>query len=223
MHPVQAQFVQQKFRLIERPGAPSWQTHSRFHAGDEEVTKSVIGASDFTQFAEDAYSSKDGYVIRRNPVTGDKEMFVAGTRNVAQWALNIWDIPITLIEHPSQVLGPEYRWVDHVNTALEKTTGVHLISWLDPWRRRKTKHLEQVAFENKVDVIYGHSRGGAIVADMETRDGVKKVGLDAAMLITKNKDLLNLNEAEWFDSMIGTTGQHNKTMNLGPRFHSAWT
>lgn len=178
----------------------------------------TISAKDFEDFAKQAYASKDGYAIRINPQTGQKEMFVAGTRHFSQWFLNVWDVPITLIEHPEELLGPigyPIDWLEHLG-------GYDIVGWLDPWRKMKQKKLSKIAKEQGVDVLYGHSRGGAIVADMDVGPYTRKIGLDSAMVITKNKGLTNYREKEWFDVVIGATGQENKTMDFGPKFHNVW-
>ena len=96
--------------------------------------------------------------------------------------------------------------------------------------RRAAENFARAAKENGVQVIYGHSRGGAILADMNTNPDVQKVGLDSAMIISENKDMLNLNEYkrgslnpyDYFDGLIGFGGKKNVTVNLGDNMHHAW-
>lgn len=223
-----AMAVNKRFHMIERPGAPDWQEHSHFREGDKESVKRVIGNESFNDFAIDAYASKDGYAIRINPLTGEKEMFVAGThgptelRGLGQWGLNLWDTGIAILEHPSDVLGPEFQWTTDTLTWL-RGKGLDPVPWLDPWRQRTQKRLAKIAKEQGVDTIYGHSRGGALVADMDVNDGVKKVGLDAAMLLASDRDMQNFREDQLFDYIIGLGGQRNETgVNEGPKFHSVW-
>lgn len=168
----------------------------------------TISDPKFKDFAHQSYRSKHGYSLRINPSTKKKEMFVAGTRSTGQWILNMWD----LFLYSKGILDP---------TALT--------SKLDPIRKAKEKQLSKVASENNVDIIYGHSRGGALVADMPGLSPcIQRVGLDSAMLLARNKHMVNLNEGGTgilgaFDAMIGTTGKHNVSIDYSPyKPHSVW-
>jgi len=176
--------------------------------GHPELFKVTLGDPSFDEFARDAYDSDaNGYAIRVNPLTGDKEMFIAGTKppGHGQWALNVWDMP----------------WYN-----LTAATGWKGFEVMDPWRYKKTRFFERIAKQEGVDVIYGHSRGAAILADMELPSNTTKVGLDGAMAIAADKDLLNLQEhgfTGFFDKAIGASGEDNVNFNLGPKFHSVWS
>lgn len=185
-----------------------WSDHSsveKAKRGESNEWKVSLGHPSFDQFAREAYDDvNNGYAIRVNPTTGDKEMFIAGTKppGHGQWLLNVWDMP----------------WYN-----LSNVTNIEGFKKMDPWRYRKTKYFEDIAREEGVDVIYGHSRGGAIVADMNVDSHVTKVGLDAAMSIAADKNLMNLQEAAWFDQAIGKSGKENVIFDLGPKFHSVWS
>lgn len=188
--------------------------------------KTSIGHPSFNTFANDAYSSERGYAIRVNPVTGQKEMFIAGTRTAQDWASNALEVRPTggkmYAKHMFKDLADseqfDDQW-DHHATA---------------WRDEAQQYYEQVALEEGVEVIYGHSRGGAIVSDMNLPDDVQKVGLDAAMVIADNKGMVNYYEAgkgsgkgwNWvkarFDAGIGLSGKKNKHMSLSKKFHHSW-
>jgi hypothetical protein len=229
MHTAYADAMQTPIKVIERPGAPPMQTNSNFTETGKENVKMTLENPSFITFAKDAYKAKENYAIRINPITGEKEMFIAGShspftrKGVGQWALNLWDVPIALLEHPSDewFLGPEMKWADEA-IKYGRDRGYDPIGWLDPWRRRSTKKFERIARDQGVDVIYGHSRGGAIVADMHVPKGTKKVGLDAAMLLAGNRAMLNYKEDQVFDEIIATSGQHNETFDVGPKFHQVW-
>ena len=149
-------------------------------------------------------------------------MFIAGTRTRGQWALNLLD----LVTHEAN------KHIDEISEATEIPFNMVPLGFrnLDPWRESKREYLERIAKENGVQVIYGHSRGGAILADMNTNPDVQKVGLDSAMIISENKDMLNLNEYkrgslnpyDYFDGLIGFGGKKNVTVNLGDNMHHAW-
>lgn len=194
---------------MERPSGRSFSDQSivsRAKRGEHYNWESVLGHPSFDEFAKESYDDANGYAIRINPTTGDKEMFIAGTKNAKQWALNAWDMP----------------WYNLANV-----THIKAFERMDPWRYKKTKYFEKIAREENVDVIYGHSRGGAILADMDVGDHVTKVGLDAAMIIAAEKNTTNLHEYEGvtgiFDEFLSITGKENVDFDLGPRFHSVWS
>lgn len=171
---------------------------------DLSTLKKTIADPSFKKFANDAYAAKLGYSIRINPNTGKKEMFIAGTRDLEQWALNIYDGMLHMY-------------------------GFGSIQILDPWRYEKQNLLSKVAREQRVDVVYGHSRGGALAADMQLDTCGQRVGVDAAMMIANNKKMVNLNEGGGynplglFDNYIGQTGQNNITFDLSPYSpHKVW-
>lgn len=166
---------------------------------DLDTLSKTIADPSFKQFAKAAYDAEEGYSIRTNPSTGKKEMFVAGTRELAQWALNIYD-------------------------GLLHQYGLGQIQILDPFKFKKQNELGQIATDNNVSVVFGHSRGGALVADMPLPTCTQRIGLDAAMMIAANKNIINLNEGGGynpmgaFDAYIGQSGLQNVTID-----HSPWT
>lgn len=99
----------------------------------------------------------------------------------------------------------------------------------DQETRNRILDLTNMAIANKVDVIYGHSRGGALLADMPVPKHVQKIGLDAAMLISSNKNMLNISEngtqllGSSFDSLLAKTGRLNVPLDLSPYTpHTVW-
>lgn len=165
---------------------------------DTAVITHTLARKDFDSFVIQAYANKEGYAIRINPITGEKEMMIAGTRTKQDWASNA----IETLEN--KVLGTPYT----------------------PWRSKATRKYERIAKKEGIDIVYGHSRGGAIVADMNVP--ATKVGLDAAMVLASNKELWNLNEGGTrvtglFDRGIGLTGRNNESLDLGKGIHKVWT
>lgn len=186
----------------------------------------------FSEFVNEAYEAPEGYAIRVNPVTGKKEMMVAGTRHATQWLLNAYDSALyggdkalkvglnAVFDHGTEYVrgiaaehvGPLAYLIPHFHVK-----GVKLLERADPWRQNKQKMYSDIAKEQGVDVVYGHSRGGAMVADMRLPKGTQKVGLDAAMLIAHHTGTLNINEGGGynplglFDEFIGLTGKQNVT------------
>lgn len=150
-------------------------------------------------------------------------MFIAGTRSPGQWALNAWD---SILYGAEDLKGHELDFEFTSETGLPPNWRPSLKN-LDPWRSRTTKRLSKIAIDNNVDVIYGHSRGGAILADMPTNEGTIKIGLDSAMIIASNKEMTNFNEGGTgftgeFDRAIGLTGDANVSKNLGSKIHHVW-
>jgi len=188
-------------------------------AKDLTSLNETIGREDFDDFKTSAYSSPDGYSIRYNPISGEKEMFVAGSRNVGDWVGNTVDSVLYNLD-----LGMD-RSDDSEEEPNPLGTWLGSMAYrLDVPRQRAERKYEEIAKREGVEVLYGHSRGGAIVADMNV-PGVSKVGLDSAMLIAKNRDMLNLKEGGirgTFDTLIAARGTNNVNDDLGPNFHSVW-
>jgi len=160
-----------------------------------DTLKRTINSSQFKQFANLAYANPWGVLIRTNPDTGKKEMFVAGSRTTKDWQDNFND---------------------------------YYGSYND-YRMARQEQLAETAVLENVKVVYGHSRGGAMVADMRLPLTIQKVGLDAAMVLASNKNMLNLTEAgtgAWgstFDQTIGRTGRFNVPVDYSPRYpHKVW-
>lgn len=185
----------------------------------------ILEKEDFGEFSKTAYASKEGYAIRMNPYTGEKEMFVAGTRDVGQWALNVQEgASMKLDAHRKKVmtqLGVPPELQDHVWFETDQ-------SWLYKKTRGKTeKELADIAKREGVDVVYGHSRGAALIADSKWDPDTRVVALDGAMMLAKNKDVWNLNEGGTgftgeFDAFIGQGGMKNQSLDLGPNIHHVW-
>lgn len=202
---------------------------------DKESIKEILSDPSFGQFAAEAYEADKGYSIRVNPMTGETEMFVAGTRDIGQWGLNLYDAAAQLVDSTFNKLAdttanrlfdnvPFHKYIaPHVDLPNQ-----HTAEHADVWRKNKTAYYEQVARDNHVKVIYGHSRGAALVADMKLK-GVTKIGLDGAMSITHNRDMVNYNE--WgtgqvtgaFDGLIGFGGKKNIALDTDRKhFHSVY-
>jgi len=183
--------------------------------------KANVSHPDFKYFAKDAYKSKDGYSIRFNPETGQKEMFIAGTRHASQWALNVIDGVLYTADSAASatvndVVGGFLSEIG-IPEKLHPHVESHLFSKLDRPRVKKEKFFADIAEKEGVDVVYGHSRGGAMAADLDV--DTQKIGLDAAMMIAHDKHALNLyegyegmeipNPMGIFDEVIGATGENN--------------
>ena len=158
----------------------------------------TLGDPSFQDFAKQAYDSEEGYVFRLSPHTGKKEMFVAGSRNIRDWVANFFE-------------GYVYNW--------------YYLSIPNPIRDEWTRKLSEVVLMEGVDIVYGHSRAGALIADMvlPPESCVQRVGLDAAMVISQNKGLLNLQENFGLDWVLKAGGLNNETIDLSPNHqHKVW-
>lgn len=109
--------------------------------------KRTVNDKSFGDFADKAYKAKRGYAIRRNPTTGEKEMFVRGTtfkRGGVEWLQNLAEAPgFANVGLGEQLVGDFSRHI----------------------RGKYSKFLSGIAKKERVTVIYGHSRGGAVVND----------------------------------------------------------
>mmetsp|Transcript_18517 Transcript_18517/g.27448 ORF Transcript_18517/g.27448 Transcript_18517/m.27448 type:complete len:246 (+) Transcript_18517:1894-2631(+) len=209
------------------------QTYGKASDAKLDTISKVLQDSHFDGFAKDAYASEHGYAIRVNPNTGEKEMFIAGTRHGVQWGLNLLDTVLytgdSLIDKEVQL----FRTVvfDEFGIPLPNPGHAKILAKLDVARDAKEEYFAEVAKANHVQVIYGHSRGGAIASDIAGRTGARAIGLDAAMSIAHNKDTLNVNEGhagslnpkDYFDALIGLTGKNNQYMDFNSKIHTVWS
>lgn len=159
---------------------------------DPGPLEQTLSTEDFASFADEAKESPKNFALRVNPVTGEKEMFIYGTPS--PFAIN-------------KQKGYKETWIENLrdsvifgqNYVMNKAApGVkhHLgEAFVMKGRVPEEVYLANIAKANDVDVIYGYSRGGAIASDLKNY-GYKGavVGLDAAMLITPNKDIINFTE-----------------------------
>lgn len=90
-----------------------------------------------------------------------------------------------------------------------------------PQRRKHISYLEKFAKNNDVKCVYGHSRGAALVSDMRV-PGIKKVGLDGAMIIANNKKMTNYHTGDLFDRFLALGGKRNYKDNRLKGFHHVY-
>lgn len=177
----------------------------RIGYGTEDDLYKTFDYTDFGGFAEKAYSNPEGYAIRWNPVTRKKEMFVAGTRRFSDWVLNFEDTKLT---HPAIPIKPVF--------------GTGLIPKVRPIYGSAVQKYHDIARKEGVDVIYGHSRGGAIVSDIP-RGPYQRIGLNAATFMAKNKGkVINFRGTSLFDRAIGFDPLGRKVVRKNTAFHKVW-
>lgn len=192
---------------------------------DKDDIESILKEDNFQIAMEDAYrqhlgeygdNTGLGYSVRYNWHTGQKEMFVAGSQGWKDWTLNIVDG----ILYGAEKVGGKFidaKW--HEYTGLPGNYRPKLTS-LDRYRVERSKKLKAIADYEDVDVIYGHSRGGAVVADLDV--DARKVGVDAAMIIAENTDIENYHRPSVFDNVLGLSGKENETVYSGHGIHWAY-
>jgi hypothetical protein len=166
------------------------------HDEDYEVFDKVLGDPSFAAFAKRAQQSKRGYAIRVNPLTGEKEMFIAGTQ-FEEHGGNWFDL--VLYQADNAAVGSYamlQKGLSHVgyHGLPNSTHTFDFFAKLDVRRSEHVTELEAIAHDNKVDVIYGYSRGGAIMSEMQT--DASKLGLSSAKIISHNMTDLNLYEGD---------------------------
>lgn len=164
--------------------------------GSKEYWTDYMEKSELNAFKESAYNAPGGYSIRTNPYTGHKELFIRGTVSMSDWIQNVAD--------GSHLIGQEkVSAVSHDFTQ----------QWVD--------ELEQVIADNGIEVVYGHSRGAAVMSAIKSPN-VIKIGIDGATAIGEKGDYLNISQSlspsGLFDNLIGMG--HSNTIRLKSRgFH----
>jgi len=149
--------------------------HDNIANHDLNDTLQGIRNQDFEIFSQKAYDNADGYSLRRNPLTGETEMFVAGTRTTPDWIADVYE-------------------------GLNKNAPAK-------YRDKYVKKLEDIAKYNHVTVIYGHSRGGAIVNQMNV-PGASVLELDGADNIDRGSNVTwNIIQDQMFDHAISNKGK----------------
>jgi len=155
--------------------------------GNSGAINSIVRSGGFSDFADDAYASKHGYAIRENPRTGEKEMFVRGTATLGEWAQNALEVPLLgKFSLGAAVSGDVSRYI----------------------RRQYSNFLSKKARQNGVTVIYGHSRGAAVVEDMHV-PGATKLGLDGATVLNNRSTIRNYRQRQFFDRAIGLNAKRS--------------
>lgn len=205
----------------------------------EANAKANIRDPSFGSFAKRGQTSKDGYAIRINPKSGKKEMYIAGSRNVGDVASDFIDLGLYQGE---KLLGDVMdasvmQMYGELATSVTGTPIPGIVAWYafgrpsithyDFWRKKAERKYAKIAKEEGVDTIYGYSRGGAILADMDFAG--EKVGLDSAMVIAENEDMMNLREdintSGWtgaFDMGLGIGGHDNISVDYHAKVHQVF-
>lgn len=164
--------------------------------GPSEYWNKYFDESRLGDFKDKAYGMPEGYSVRTNPVTGKKELFVAGTRTAKQWGQNVTEGLVHLgIVNPLGLYS-EHKKIEYI------------------------EELKDLIEEENIEVVYGHSRGAAFLGGIDLP--IQKIGIDGATVLGHHDDFLNINQAPVgggvFDNLIGFG--HKNTIQLKNRkFH----
>lgn len=161
---------------------------------DQQYWKGFIKDSQLGTFKDQAYANEDGLAIRINPVTGKKELFVAGTRTGKEWLQNV---------------------VEGAGHAMPGVLGVsHATRYSELQRQDYADWIDQIVELEDIEVVYGHSRGAATMSEMHSE--VQYIGVDGASFIGHHKDYINLQNTGvgglGFDKLIGAGHKGNVDM-----------
>lgn len=162
--------------------------------GDPGYWDRFFRESKMADFGAEAYKNKWGYAIRTNPTTGNKEMFLSGSRTVGDWGSNIVEA-VDLI--------PGVQWGPAV--------------FSEELRHDYALRLDDVIEREGVVVVYGHSRGGAVVSDLKSN--VKIIALDGATNIGSKRDIFNIS-TDGIDIYISGLKHENTLVMKGRAFHN---
>jgi len=163
--------------------------------GDERYWDRFFRESKMADFGAEAYKNKSGYAIRINPTTGNKEMFLAGSRTVGDWGSNLAEA-VDLV--------PGVQWGPGV--------------FSEELRHDYALSLDDIIEREGVVVVYGHSRGGAVTSDLKS--SVKIIDLDGATIIGSKRDIFNISTDGVFDGLINGGGNENTLVMKGRAFHN---
>lgn len=187
-------------------------------------TKYRIQTNDFKKGFDIAYGNKGrkfrdvGISYAINPNTGEREMFVAGTGNWLDWVFNVTN---AVTYGTEKVIGPLLDNTWRINTRhynfLQRRPKLYDLH-ID--RKSQQRGIARLARKHGVDVMYGHSRGGALVSDASFSG--KKYGLDAAMLLAENTDVTNYRRPGLIDWSLGISGKRNQIVTSGHGIHWAY-
>lgn len=163
------------------------------NANSQAGMERLFSQDSFAAGMQEAYSNKEGYVIATNPTTGEKEMFIAGTRTAGQWALNLFDVVGARVDYPRQKQVAIYQEIanrEGVDVVYGHSRAAALVSDMD------IPGIKKVGVDGAMSLAY------------QDRDMVNyhEGGLTGA-----------------FDELIALGGKNNRRMNLGSHIHSIWS
>lgn len=187
---------------------------------DKDDIRDYIGTKHFKTGFDMAYEKKGkkfrdtGLHYEINPLTGEKEMFVAGSQGITDWIFNLTN---AISYGTEKTIG---KYLDKHWNQLHLPFSRPKFYHLNPDRRRQQIGISRMATKHGVDVMYGHSRAGALVAD--TPFSGRKYGLDSAMILAENVGMKNYRRDSYFDAVLGLSGKDNIKVSTGRSIHWAY-
>jgi hypothetical protein len=186
---------------------------------DATFWEDFIDNADLADFRANAYRSEAGYSIRYNALTGENEMFIAGTRmgsRLPDLAGTVHPLLMLPTDWLSNIAEGGERLVNNVVTGGIATAGTFAVGpevgatynqaamysevgsdISKAARQTFADFLVEEAEKYNVKVIYGHSRGAAILSDMKL--DVVKVGLDGFTEVTDDINFINITNSGMFN------------------------
>lgn len=178
---------------------------------DEKYWKSYIKNTELNDLWAAAYASPAGMAKRVNPVTGKKELFIAGTRTHFNWLQNFAEGAHTMATDIGDAIVDHVPVVDQGKAKLLKSfmQGVNFPGGISKQlTSAEGGEINQMILDEGIDVVYGHSRGASYFSHID--DSVVKIGLDAAEVLTSgDTDYVNLQSDDWFTKSIGKRRGHH--------------
>lgn len=203
-------------------------------AGSQAYWRGYFQSSRLDTFKAQAYGNPDGLAVRTNRVTGNKELFIAGSRDFMDWEQNIQETLYSGFEDIKGALNlqgaidkGELLLQGEIGEALDAEGAVavdeleKLLYTSVEARDQFARYIDGIIRDEGVTVVYAHSRGAAIASALES--DVVIVGLDGAMGIAhEDADFLNirqpLDQGYAFDTLLA--GDYENTFEFENRaFH----
>lgn len=165
----------------------------------------MFRTSNMNNFKQKAYDSPGGAAIRVNPITGEKEMFIAGSRTGKDIRESMTLFAKSFVHAK---FGPLSQFGQDV--VAEK--------------QADAEFLIELARENGVKVVYGHS-AGSVLASYFPQDEFKVIGINGATRLHEDRDIVNIRDNTILDMAIskrGTIFSKKKDMIVeGYEYHDA--
>lgn len=178
---------------------------------DQNYWKSYIKKSELNDLWAAAYASPAGMAKRVNPVTGKKELFIAGTRSDVNWAQNIAETAYIKAGELGDAIEEHVPMADKNKAKLLKgfmQTVLYPGGVSKQLSASEGGEMNEMIQDEDIDVVYGHSRGASYFSFID--DDVVKVGLDGAEILTSgDTDYVNLQSDDWFTKGIGKRKGHH--------------
>lgn len=200
---------------------------------DPKYWSQYFSDAKLNDFKSAAYGDPTGLSTRFNPVNGKHELFIAGTRTGREWVQNLIEGAahtasgfLTVAEKVVSAAGliPELKDIsmETEQAIMLADEGIEFTNYSEHARDAFSEKIDALIEEEGIDVVYGHSRGAAILSGLHS--DVVKIGIDGASYIGHHGDYLNIVESpDWkhgfFDNIISAGHKENLKLK-GRKFHN---